>query len=199
MRFVRFFTLALFFGLALTACGAFPLAGGDAPQPATPIAQPPQAPWPSPAQDLARSDDQGVVTAVATLPDSSSQSSLWPKAVPALDLARTDSQGAVTVVVTPLSLNAPGETLDFEVAMDTHSVDLSMDLAALAALSADNGRTVQATGWDAPQGGHHVSGKLSFPASAAGVSVLEGAARLTLILRDVDVPQRVFVWELSAQ
>lgn len=44
----------------------------------------------------------------------------------------TDEQGAVRVSVTPLNLDETDkENLAFEVAMDTHSVDLSMDLATL--------------------------------------------------------------------
>jgi hypothetical protein len=83
--------------------------------------------------------------------------------------------------------------------MNTHSVDLGMDLAALAVLTTDTGRTVQATGWDGPQGGHHVAGKLTFPVSVGDIRVLEGAGTLTLTLRDVQVPERIFVWEIAGQ
>lgn len=120
-------------------------------------------------------------------------------AAPAQDLARADDQGAVTLVVTPLNLGNPGATLDFDVAMNTHSVDLGMDLTTLATLTTDTGRAVQAIRWDAPQGGHHVEGKLSFPASVDGASLLQGAAKLTLTLRNVDTPERAFVWEIPKQ
>lgn len=113
------------------------------------------------------------------------------------DMARIDTQGAVTVEVVPDKLSDPGDELVFEVSMNTHSVDLSMDLAPLAILSVDNGSYVQATLWDAPVGGHHVSGKLTFPASVAGKALLDGATRLTLTINNVDVPQRVFTWELK--
>lgn len=109
----------------------------------------------------------------------------------------TDEQGAVVVVVTQLDLNDPNETLDFEIALDTHSVDLSMDLAQNALLTTDTGLTVSATKWDAPSGGHHVSGTLSFPASLGDQAVLEGAEQVTLTIRDVDVPERVFTWEIQ--
>ena len=165
MTLVRFFTLALFLGLVLTACGTSPSASDGVTQPPAPTAPLTQATGAAPAQDLARTDDQG----------------------------------AVTLVFNPVNLNNPDQTLDFEVTMDTHSVDLSMDLVALATLTTDSGRSVRATWWDAPRGGHHVEGKLSFPASVDGVSLLEGAATVTLIVRDVDVPQRVFVWELAGQ
>jgi len=54
-------------------------------------------------------------------------------------ITRTDQQGAVVVEVTPLDLDQPGQTLDFQVSMNTHSVDLSMDLGALATLATDTG------------------------------------------------------------
>jgi hypothetical protein len=74
------------------------------------------------------------------------------------DLARTDEQGAVVFQVTPLDLTNPTDTLDFDVAMNTHSVDLGIDLAPLSTLMTDTGLTLQATKWDAPGGCHHVDG-----------------------------------------
>ena len=106
-----------------------------------------------------------------------------------------DEQGAVTAEITPLNLANPGDALDFQVSLNTHSVDLSMNLTNLATLTTDTGKTVQAVTWDAPLGGHHVSGTLSFPASVDGVPVLEGVSKLTLTLVNVDVPERVFIWE----
>ena len=43
-----------------------------------------------------------------------------------------DEQGAVSVAVTPVELSETGSALRFEVALNTHSVDLDMDLAELA-------------------------------------------------------------------
>ena len=113
------------------------------------------------------------------------------------DLVRSDEQGAVVFQVTPLDLSTPVDTLDFDVAMNTHSVDLSMDLSTLSTLSTDTGITVQATKWDAPGGGHHVDGKLIFPAAQNGKSILEGASKLTLTIIKVDAASRVFEWELK--
>lgn len=113
------------------------------------------------------------------------------------ELSRIDEQGAVVFEVTPLNLGTPSDTLDFEVAMNTHSVDLSMDLAALSTLSTDNGFTIQASKWDAVPGGHHVEGKLIFPSAQDGMSILDGASKLTLTIVDVDAPARVFEWELQ--
>lgn len=112
------------------------------------------------------------------------------------DLARTDSQGAVEFVVTPLNLTTPGETLDFDVSMNTHSVNVGWNLAAQSALQTDTGLEVKGLSWPVG-GGHHYQGMLTFPAKTAeGKALLDGATRLTLTLRDTDVPERVFVWEL---
>jgi len=112
------------------------------------------------------------------------------------DSVRVDQRGSVVVEVTPLNLRDAADTLDFEVAMNTHSVDLSMDLSTLATLTTDTGVSVQATAWDAPGGGHHVSGKLRFPATKDGKSILDGASRLTLTILNVDAPSRAFEWQL---
>jgi hypothetical protein len=113
------------------------------------------------------------------------------------DLTRSDGQGMVMFEVTPLDLTTATNTLDFNVAMNTHSVNLGMDLATLATLTTDTGVTVQAEKWDAIPGGHHVSGKLIFPSSKDGKSILEGAKKLTLTIVNIDAPSRVFEWQLN--
>jgi len=113
------------------------------------------------------------------------------------ELTRTDEQGAIVFVITPLNLGTPADTLEFDVSMNTHSVDLSMDLAQLATLSTDAGLTVQASKWDATPGGHHVSGKLIFPSIQDTKSILEGASKLTLTIINVDATSRIFEWELK--
>ncbi len=172
MTSIRFLSLALLLGGALAACSPALAGGGGGAAQGVPPAAPPAAQANSPA----------------AAPDA-----------PAQDLARTDEQGAVTVEVTPLDLNNAGQTLDFEVAMNTHSVNLGMDLTADATLTTDTGRTVRATAWGGPKGGHHVSGRLSFPASADGAPLLKGAKKLTLTLQNVDAPERTFIWDLPGQ
>ncbi|MEW5939678.1 MAG: hypothetical protein AB1750_08460 [Chloroflexota bacterium] len=169
--------------LALAACSATPASPPSDPAPAsaspassasnpTPASTPPSAsePSPVPTESLAQEPD------LAT---------------------RVDEQGAIIFEVTPLRLDASLETIEFEVTMNTHSIDLSMDLAAAATLATDTGVTVQAALWDAPSGGHHVSGTLVFPATVDGKSILDGATKLTLTIVNVDAPARVFEWELK--
>jgi hypothetical protein len=112
------------------------------------------------------------------------------------DLIRTDNQGAVAFTVQPTNLSSADESLNFAVSMNTHSVDLSMDLATFAILTTDNGNSVQGNLWDDPRGGHHVSGTLTFPATVSGKSIPEGAKQLSLIIKNVDAPERTFTWDL---
>jgi hypothetical protein len=98
--------------------------------------------------------------------------------------ARIDQQGAIIIEVTPLNLNSPADTLEFDVVLTTHSIDLSMDLAKLSTLTTDMGVSMKSTLWDAPLGDHHAEGKLIFPATKDGKSILEGAIKLTLTIRN---------------
>ena len=116
---------------------------------------------------------------------------------PSDDLTRVDGQGMVMVEVTPVNIQSAAETLDFDVAMNTHSVDLGMNLASLSILRTDTGVTVQATSWSAPGGGHHVRGTLRFPATQGGKPILAGASKLTLTITNVDAPARTFEWPLQ--
>jgi len=122
---------------------------------------------------------------------------LFPNSNNDSDLTRTDEQGMVVVEVTPINLGMPADTLEFDIALNTHSVDLSMDLTTLATLTTDTGMTIQPALWDAPRGGHHVEGKLIFPAAVDGKPVLEGVIKLTLTIANLDVPSRVFEWQLK--
>ncbi|TLN28078.1 hypothetical protein FDZ74_00885 [bacterium] len=115
------------------------------------------------------------------------------------DLAREDSQGSVVVVVTPLNLDSASETLEFDVSMNTHSVDLSMDLAKLATLTIDSEITVTPISWTGQLGGHHVEGTLSFPASVDGKQILDEVTTLTITLQNVDAPERIFTWQLTTK
>lgn len=130
---------------------------------------------------------------VEAQPDTAEQTGAQPTSV----LERKDSQGAVVVTVTPVNLDSPGETLDFQITMETHSVELDMDLPSLSTLSTDTGVTVQSSVWNGPKGGHHVQGTLSFPAQKDGSSLFEGAKVIMLKIQNVDAPERVFSWEVQ--
>ncbi len=88
----------------------------------------------------------------------------------------------------------------FTVEMDTHTVNLdSYDLRQLAVLRTDQGQQIQPSGWNAPPGGHHRTGTLTFPATtASGTPVIGPKTRmLELIIRKVSgIPERNFRWTL---
>lgn len=108
---------------------------------------------------------------------------------------QTSEGGQVTVEVTWQGLSA-GPV--FTVALNTHSVNLDdYDLMKLAVLRTDQGVEIRPIGWDAPAGGHHRSGTLTFPAKAPDGSPLIGPGTRTveLVIREVaGVPERVFRW-----
>jgi hypothetical protein len=155
----------------------------------------------SPSQDRTDqnpSQPESVAPATPTPTDDSALlPTLFPNTAKSDDMARIDEQGAVIVQASPLNLDTPADTLEFDIAMNTHSVDLSMDLATLSKLTTDTGLTIQALKWDATPGGHHVEGKLIFPSTKNGKSILEGASKLTLTIINVDAAFRVFEWELK--
>jgi len=84
----------------------------------------------------------------------------------------------------------------FQVAMDTHNVDLdSLDLARLATLKTPAGEP-SPTSWDAPKGGHHRAGILTFAATTADGRPTIGAGPIELLIRDVaGVSERSFQWQ----
>jgi hypothetical protein len=112
-------------------------------------------------------------------------------------LTRIDDQGAIVVEVTPVNLEAAATQLEFTVVLNTHSIDLSMDLAPLATMTTDTGLSVAAKLWDAPLGGHHTSGRLVFPLKPEALPLLSEASRLTLTVINLDAASRVFEWELK--
>ncbi len=160
--------------LVITACSAT-----ETPLPANPQPDPASNITPNPTDDPAF------------------LSTLFPNMGGNSDLTRIDQQGAIIVEVTPLNLGTPAESLEFDIVLNTHSVDLGMDLATLATLTNDVGASVPATLWDAPRGGHHVEGKLIFPIARDGKSILEGASKLTLTILNLDASSRAFEWELD--
>jgi hypothetical protein len=167
--------LLLLLSLILAACSSNVMVPiSDPPAPSLPPTSSPQDP-----------------AATPTPPAESSET------LPTEDLTQIDEQGMVTVEVTPLNLSNPGDTLAFEVALNTHSVDLSMDLAPLSTLNFGNGTSLPASLWDATRGGHHVSGKLVFPALLNGRPVLENAGDIQLVIKDLDAPERIFSWKLD--
>lgn len=114
-------------------------------------------------------------------------------AAPKALAAQTSRRGGVTVSVTPKDVAAGAPRWDFEVVFDTHSVDLNHDLVKSAALIDAAGDRHAPLAWDGdPPGGHHRKGVLRF-------KPLGAVDEITLQIRDVGVPERVFRWPSNGQ
>ncbi len=101
--------------------------------------------------------------------------------------------GYVTVEVSPVVLKA-GEVSKFEIAMNTHSVDLSNDMLQAVVLKDDTGKEYAPIKWDGPAGGgHHRSGTIEFPALDTN------AKSVTLIVKGIaKIPERTYRWDLPS-
>lgn len=110
---------------------------------------------------------------------------------PAFDTQSSDA-GRVVVDVTPLTLS--GDAWEFDVALNTHSVNLGFDMTEVSALRCDQGQEYTPTAWDGSDpGGHHRSGVLKFAALDHTTSFVE------IVIRDVaGEPERVLHWEVPA-
>lgn len=72
------------------------------------------------------------------------------------------SSNRVTFSVTPVVKGEGG--IDFDISMNTHSVNLDFVMTEIAAIVVDGGDPVQAVAWKGDAaGGHHRSGTLTFP------------------------------------
>jgi hypothetical protein len=126
------------------------------------------------------------------------QANTAPAPRASVGVTQTNEGGQVTVEAT---LQESGAAPIFNVAMNTHAVNLDgYDLNQLAVLRIDGGREVQPASWEAPKGGHHRSGTLTFPADGTDGTPLigPGTHMIELIIRDVSgVPERSFRWRLE--
>ena len=105
---------------------------------------------------------------------------------------QSSSEQGVTVKVTAKSIGLPASQWEFAVVLDTHSADLSDDLAQSATLTTDDGRTFKPTGWlGAPPGGHHREGVLAFDVPAPRPGAIE-----LRIDRPGESAPRTFRWQL---
>jgi hypothetical protein len=110
-------------------------------------------------------------------------------------LTREEETGDVVVEVTPLDWPPhPGGNLSFQVALNTHSVELDYDLSQMAVLRASDGAEVSSLAWDSPaMGGHHLMGTLIFLPL-----LLDSAGWVELDIYDIaDIPVRTFHWEAT--
>ncbi len=114
--------------------------------------------------------------------------------VPADGLVQSHTGGDVTIDVE--WIKSEGGSIIFDVAINTHSVDVDQyDLGELAVLRDDTGNEYHPVSWDSALGGHHRQGTLIFPLPD---SVSQGKSKyVEMVIRDVaGIKERVLKWEL---
>ncbi len=102
-----------------------------------------------------------------------------------------NSENGVSVDVTPLKFEF-GKDIVLDISLNTHQGSLDFDVAEIAMLKDSNGNVYNPLRWEGSQpGGHHRSGKLTFPA-------IQKSDYMELTLKDVyGVKERIFRWELG--
>lgn len=102
------------------------------------------------------------------------------------------NERGVKVTATPQKILGEARTWDFQLVLETHTQDLSDDLAKSALLIAD-GKQYMPLGWEgAPPGGHHRKGLLRFRAIVPQPRAMELQIRLA-----GDASPRSFKWLLK--
>lgn len=95
----------------------------------------------------------------------------------------TNNEEDVEFQVTLLSAN------EFQIAINTHSVDLDFDLTKISILSDNLGNAYAPVKWEGSEpGGHHRNGLLSFP------TINKDAESIRLVI--TDTVKREFVWKI---
>jgi len=106
--------------------------------------------------------------------------------------AQTSDKQGVKVTVSAKNLYKEAETWGFEVTLESHTQDLTIDMAKSSALIA-NGKQYAPLGWvGAPPGGHHRKGILRFKAITPKPASVELQIRLI-----GDPSPRSFEWPLK--
>lgn len=101
---------------------------------------------------------------------------------------QTNNEGSVTIFVTPHKSASTG-VWEFEITLDTHSVELSEDLTKTAVLVANN-ESYYPIAWNGdPPGGHHREGILQF------VPISPPPQSIALKINNVGgIEERNFIW-----
>lgn len=103
---------------------------------------------------------------------------------------KTDEQASVNVTITPLDISIDSREWEFDIIMDTHSVELDQDMIKSAVLVGDDDKEYKPLSWKGPIGGHHREGTLTF------TSITPYPQNLTLRIKDIGGVERSFSWIL---
>ncbi|MBR9707307.1 MAG: hypothetical protein GOV15_02625, partial [Candidatus Diapherotrites archaeon] len=102
-----------------------------------------------------------------------------------------DDQFRVSVEVTPVKVSST-ENSEFEVAFNTHFVDLGFNVDEVSYLETGERKYLPLRWSGSPAGGHHRSGMLVFPPIDSGAESVK-----LVITADAGIKERVFEWSLK--
>jgi hypothetical protein len=100
------------------------------------------------------------------------------------------NMGAVEVEITPVSLD-PTSNMVFDVALNTHSVDLSYDYTVIISAEDDRGDIYKAINWSGGEGGHHLIGQIELE------PLSQKASKITLTIDGIDNVKEKFEWDVK--
>jgi|SRR3989344_9444139 len=105
--------------------------------------------------------------------------------------SKVNTEGDVTVKVTPLELSSKASEWKFDVGINSHSFELSQNLADVAVLADGQGKEYRPINWEgvAPSG-HHVEGILTFKPIVPAPKFVE------LKILGIGAPVRSFAWNI---
>lgn len=116
------------------------------------------------------------------------------------DLTQSAQAGAVEIIATALNLtNVDAATIDFEIALNSHSVTIDLDLVNSAILRVGAVEVAPAVWETTTPAGHHIKGLLRFPRTTEdGAALLAEATDITLVISGLpDDAERTFTWGLE--
>ncbi|OHA93483.1 MAG: hypothetical protein A3H52_02195 [Candidatus Zambryskibacteria bacterium RIFCSPLOWO2_02_FULL_39_26] len=106
--------------------------------------------------------------------------------------SKLNAEGAVVIEITPIKLSPKDREWKFEVVLNTHSVELDQDMAAISKLLDDKGNQYDLLYWQGdPPGGHHREVMLTFK------PIIPTPKYIELRILNVDVLVRSYVWDIS--
>lgn len=118
------------------------------------------------------------------------------------DLTQSAQVGTVEIVVAATNLqDAAATTLDFNVALNSHSEEIDIDLAKSATLRIGE-IEITPTAWETASGkGHHIKGVLRFPRSTEDSSaLLTDATEISLVIGGLPGDaERTFTWPVISK
>ena len=107
--------------------------------------------------------------------------------------SKTNEEGPVKVKITPTDVSLTSSIWNFNIILDTHSVELDYDLTKVVSLFDEQGKEYKPVSWEGPgPGGHHREGSLTFKSVAPAPKALE-----LRLLNIGDVAVRSFIWQIQ--